>query len=53
MVEENKLVSVKIPKYLHEIIKGLSKDTGIPVQKLVEILLTKSPKIKTVLRNIE
>lgn len=53
MAKNKNLVSVKIPDYLHEIIKGLCDDTGIPVQKMVEILLEKSPKVKSVLKHIE
>lgn len=53
MQDKDKLISVKIPSYLYDIIKGMSEETHVPIQKLTEILLTKSPKIKHVLKNIE
>lgn len=49
----NELVSVKIPRYLHEIIVGLSHDTHVPIQKLVELLLIKSPKIRRIIEELE
>ena len=53
MKRKDRLISVKIPLYLYEIIKGISRDSHVPVQKLTEIELRKSPRIKRILNSIE